>query len=69
MSSAQVSVTHEIKIGRESAWVKVGVNLDTETGDTVGDTISDASYIVNNKITEVIEHTVLTANNYESGKR
>ena len=64
MSSAEVSVTHEIKIGRESAWVKVGVNMDHEHG-SLEMTIDRAAELVNRKIIEVIEQTVATVDAYE----
>ena len=58
-------MTHQIKIGREDAWVKVSVNLDKEGHETLDHTIDRASKIVNKKVIDVIESVVHTVNNYE----
>ena len=70
MTSVEVAVTHQVKIGREQAWIKVGVNLDhnpDQRGWTIQDTIDRATDIVNEKVIDAIEKTVATVNNYEEG--
>lgn len=64
--SVEVAVTHQIKIGRDPAWIKVGVNVSVTEEDTVT-TIDRASELVNTKIIDVIEKTVETVQNYEEG--
>lgn len=69
MNSVEVGVTHQIKIGREEAWVKVGVSLDKESHETIEYAIDRASKIVNKKIVDVIETTVDTVHNYERNQK
>ena len=69
MNNVEVSVTHEIKIGREKAWVKVGVNMDVPTGSNISDTTDEASDLVNEKVMQVIEDTVTTVENYEGDNK
>lgn len=71
MSNVEVGITHQVKNGRESAWIKVSVNLDytpDKPGYTISDAIDEASVLVNNKVIDVIEQTVATVNNYEGAK-
>jgi hypothetical protein len=68
MNSADVAVTHQIKIGRESAWVKVGVTLDVERHSDIESTIETANRLVQRKVMAVIEDTVATVNKYEEKK-
>lgn len=67
MSSVEVAVTHEIKIGRESAWVKVGINYDIpQSSDaTIDSWVDTVAELVNQKIISVIEKTVTTVEEYE----
>lgn len=68
-SSVEVAVTHQIKIGREDAWVKVAVNMEYDPAfDKPTVMIDSAQALVNRKIIDVIEKTVETVNNYEKGK-
>ncbi len=68
MNSVEVAVTHQIRIGHDPAWIKVGVNLDYNPdlpNYTIEDQIDRATRIVNDKVIDAIEQTVLTVNNYE----
>lgn len=70
MNSVEVAVTHQIKIGRDLAWIKVGVVLDhnpDKENYTVEDHIDEATQLVNRKIIDTIETTVKTVNDYEEG--
>jgi len=69
MNSVEVAVTHQVRIGREQAWVKVGVNLEYDPMlDKVEMMINEAERIVNQKVISVIEKTVETVENYERKK-
>ena len=63
-----MSVTHEVKIGREKAWIKVGVSLDLDLHETVASGIDRATDQVNAKMIEAIEKTVSTVEEYEVSK-
>lgn len=70
-NSVEVGVTHQIKIGRESAWIKVGVTHEydpDQPGYTMEDAIDDVERVVNRKIIDVIESTVATVTEYEGAK-
>jgi hypothetical protein len=70
-NSVEVAITHQIRIGREDAWVKVGVHLDYDPdlpSYTIEDQVDRATRIVNNKVIDAIEETVATVNIYEGKK-
>ena len=69
MSNVEVGVTHQIKIGREDAWVKIGINLDVLPNEEVTTTVDRASEIANEKIVEVIEEVVRTVNGYSTQRK
>lgn len=64
MSSVEVGVTHQIKIGREDAWIKVAVHLDKPLDEDLESLIDEAGEIVNRKIFGIIEKTVETVQDY-----
>ena len=68
MSSIEVSVTHEIKIGYEKAWGKVGITHDCAPGEKYRDEIDRIDSIVQRKVLDVIQSTVQTVENFEGGK-
>lgn len=68
MSSVEVGITHEIKIGREKAWIKVGVTLDLDPGEEVVSGIERATDVVNESIFKTIESTVEAVEKYEESK-
>ncbi len=68
MAKVEISVTHEVRIGREKAWIKLGVIDDTE-GRSVDDTINDVSAKVNNRIFDVIHDTVTSVQDFEDKHR
>lgn len=66
MSSVEVSVTHEIKIGRESAWVKAAVVHDVDTmHQTYSEEFDHAAKLVARKVLDAIETTVESVREYE----
>lgn len=64
----EVGVTHQIKIGREDAWIKVAVTTDKREDESMPQAIDRTSKVVNRKILDVIEKTVKTVNEYTGGK-
>ena len=60
----EVGVTHEIKIGRESAWIKLSITEDFPVDTDYDENIAFLTRIVNKKILYVIEDTVNTINEY-----
>lgn len=68
MEQVEVGVTHQIKIGREDAWIKVSVTLDNED-ESIAQTIDRASAVVNQKIFDVINQTVKAVESYERNDR
>lgn len=68
MEQVEVGVTHQIKIGREDAWIKVSVTLDNED-ESIAKTIDRASAVVNQKIFDVINQTVNAVEKYERSDR
>ncbi len=63
--SVEVSVTHQVKIGREDAWIKVGVHTEVIDGETLDSAVDRADKVIQSKIFEVIDHTVEAVNSYE----
>ena len=66
--SVEVGVTHQIKIGREDAWIKVSVNRQVRPTETYADAIDSANKVVQHKVMDVIIETVETVNKFEEGK-
>ena len=67
MNSIEVGVTHQIRIGREDAWVKLGLTVDVEPGESIDGAITRADRIPQERVMDVIESSVRTVQNYESG--
>ena len=63
--SVEVSVTHNIKIGREDAWVKVSINTDVQPNETIDTAIDRVDSIIQQKIFDVITNTVESVNKFE----
>lgn len=63
--SVEVSVTHNIKIGREDAWVKISINTDVQANETIDTAIDRVDSIIQQKIFDVINNTVESVNKYE----
>lgn len=59
-----VSVTHEIKIGKETSWVKYGVNTALMSGETEEQARERASVLVSNGVLKVVEETVKSVHAY-----
>lgn len=64
MSNVEISVTHELHISGDKAWVKLGVSREVEFGETLEDAIAATSSLVNEQIIKVIEETVETVEKY-----
>ena len=64
MSNVEISITHELHINGDKAWVKLGVSREVESGETIEDAIAATSTLVNEKIIQVIEETVDTVEKY-----
>lgn len=60
-----MSVTHNIKIGREDAWVKVSINSDVQANETIDTAIDRVDSILQQKIFDVITSTVESVNKFE----
>jgi len=65
MNNVEIAVTHEIKLGRESAWVKAGVSLETEPHESTEEAFDRASKLVARKVLDAIDVTVGSVRNYE----
>jgi len=63
--SVEVSVTHNIKIGREDAWVKLSINSDVQPKETIDMAIDRVDSILQQKIFDVITSTVESVNKFE----
>lgn len=62
--SVEVGVTHQIKIDREDAWIKVSVNREVRPTETYADAIESANKVVQQKVMDVILSTVKTVNEF-----
>lgn len=52
-----VSVTHEVKIGRESSWIKLGINAAVQEGEGADQAVTRVSKLVGRHvIAEVTRH-------------
>lgn len=59
-----VSVTHELKIGKETSWVKYGINTAVQPGETEEDTRRRAAALVSAGVLKVVERTVSEVQTY-----
>jgi hypothetical protein len=66
--TVDVSVTHEIVIGREKSWIKFGVSTKVQPSELAGDAIDRASELVTQQVLFIIEDAVKAVRDYESGK-
>lgn len=65
MRRIEIGVTHEIKIGRESAWVKYGVAEDVPDESDL-DVATDAlTKYVADKVLNIVEQTVAAVEKFE----
>jgi len=58
MAKVEIGVTHQIKIGHESAWIKLSVTDDNEKYGDIDDAIDVLTVKVNQRIFDIIEETV-----------
>jgi hypothetical protein len=63
--SVEIGVTHEVLIGREKSWIKMGITSKVQPDEDADEAISRVSEIVNNKIMSIIEAAVQTVTDYE----
>ncbi len=61
-----MSVTHQIKIGREDSWVKIGVSTEVRKDESLDTAIDRADRVIQQKIFDVVNNTVAAVNNYEA---
>ena len=61
----EVSVTHQIKIGREDSWVKISINSGVHDNETLDSAIDRVDKVIQQKIFDVVNHTVEAVNKYE----
>lgn len=59
-----VSVTHEVKIGKETSWIKYGVNTALMSGETEEQARERASSLVSAGVLKVVEKTVKSVQSY-----
>jgi hypothetical protein len=60
-----VSVTHQIKIGREDSWVKISITSGVQDNETLDTAIDRVDKVIQQKIFDVVNHTVEAVNKYE----
>lgn len=67
MNSVEVSVSHQVVINGQDAWVKLSVHKDATNEKDWGieEAIEQANEIVQRKIIEVIENTAQTVMDWE----
>lgn len=63
-SNVEISITHELHINGDKAWVKLGVSREVESSETLEEAIAKTSNLVNEQIIKVIEDTVDTVEKY-----
>jgi hypothetical protein len=63
--TVEIVVTHEIKIGRESAWVKAGVNTKVRPGESPDEAGERAIRYVNTQVINSIVKAVETVQSFE----
>jgi hypothetical protein len=61
----EVSVTHQIKIGREDSWVKISIASGVQDNETLDTAIDRVDRVIQQKIFDVVNHTVEAVNKYE----
>lgn len=59
-----VSITHEIKIGKETSWIKYGVNTAVMAGETEEQARERAKSLVSAGVLNVVEGAVESVQNY-----
>ena len=64
-----VSVTHEVKIGKETSWIKYGVNTSVASGETEEQARSRATSLVSAGVLKVVEETVQSVQTYNEERR
>lgn len=64
----EAAVTHQIQIGRESAWVKAGIKTVVRQGETGDEAGERAIRYVNTQVINGIMKAVKTVNDFESGR-
>lgn len=64
--SIEVGVTHQIRIGSEQAWIKLGVTTKVQSYETADEALQRVSDLVTEKVIQVIEQTVDVVERYES---
>ena len=63
--SVEMSITHQIKIGRESAWIKTGIITKVREGESGEQASKRASDFVNKQVMEAIMDTVKAVDEME----
>jgi len=58
MAKIEIGVTHQIKIGREDAWIKLSITDEHEKYGDVDNAIDELTVKVNKRIFDIIEDTV-----------
>lgn len=64
-----VSVTHEVKIGKETSWIKYGVNTAVVTGETEEQARVRATSLVSAGVLKVVEDVVESVQNYNEKRQ
>jgi hypothetical protein len=65
--TVEIGVTHEIKIGRESAWIKAGVSTKVRPGESPDEAGERAIRYVNTQVINSIVKAVDTVQSFEKG--
>jgi len=63
-----VGVTHQVRIGREDAWIKLQVDTDVNINEDTEDAVDRANQVIQRKIFEVITSTVEAVEAFEEKK-
>lgn len=69
MKTVEISITHEIKIGREKAWIKAGVVSDVGKHETYDEAFERVTDLVARKTLSAIDQTVESVQNYEKERK
>jgi hypothetical protein len=62
--SVEVSVTHEVKIGKETSWIKYGVHTKVQSGETEEAARNRAAELTASGALKVVEKTVKSVQSY-----
>jgi hypothetical protein len=68
MAKVEIGVTHQIKIGREDAWIKLSITDEHEKYGDIDDAIDVLTVKVNQRIFDIIEETVESVKAYSEPK-